>query len=129
MTDEARKAPSLAFLVRFGAPVFAKPPHPVDRLKLAQFGMRQGRAQLSVHNEGTQHQIVEGIQVKGLASDGRELFSQTLTDRYLLAGTVKEYSTVVPAGVCRALATLTAEVRTDKARASGQLQVDRHMCE
>jgi hypothetical protein len=87
-----------------------------------------GKVTFDLRNSGNQHQIVEGIVVRGLAADGEELFKSTLTDRYLLAGSRKDYSAPIPVAACARIAQLTAEVKTDKTRASGQAPVVQPAC-
>lgn len=127
--DERAKGPALSFLVRFGAPVFVKPARVVDRLEFEDLELRRGQVGFALHNAGTQHQLVENILLKGMGEDGKELFAVTLTDRYLLAGTRKQYRAPVPKDICARLATVRVEVRTDQARADGQIPVGSTNCQ
>ena len=127
-TGAERKA-ALNFLVRFGAPVFVKPPRTVDQVEVGEPKAAGGKVSFDVRNTGNQHQVVEGIVVRGLAADGQELFTTTLTDRYLLAGTRKHYVAPIPAHTCARVARVVADVRTDKSRTSGQNSVDRSACQ
>ena len=126
---EAERKAALSFLVRFGAPVFVKPLRIVDQVELGEPRAAGGKVSFDVRNTGNQHQVVEGIVVRGLAADGQELFTTTLTDRYLLAGTRKHYIAPIPAHACARVARVVADVRTDKSRTSGQTSVDPSACQ
>jgi fimbrial chaperone protein len=56
------------------------------------------------------------------------VWSLTLADRYLLAGTAKAYSAVIPRADCTRIASLSVEVRTDKLSTVRKLDVDPTMC-
>ncbi|HZY19761.1 MAG TPA: fimbria/pilus periplasmic chaperone [Ramlibacter sp.] len=126
---EGKRGAALTFLVRFGAPVFVRPAATTDALLLEGLGAARGQATFSMHNAGNQHQVVENIVVRGLATDGQELFAVALTDRYLLAGTRKRYSAPIPREACGRLASLSAEATTDKAKASGRMAVAGAACD
>lgn len=116
------------FLIRFGAPVFVGPVQPQDSLKLEHLTMAKGAVSLSARNAGNRHQIIQGIDLKGTDAAGKELYALTLTDRYLLAGTLKAFSAEIPAARCALLTTLSVEVKTDKLSTVRKLDVTPGMC-
>lgn len=125
----APKGAALTVLIRFGAPIFVRPVHPQNKLEIDRFELSGGSVRLTVRNSGNQHQLVEGINLKGLGPRAESLYATTLADRYLLAGTVKQYTAAIPKATCETLASLVAEIKTDKAQASGQIQAGRPMCQ
>jgi fimbrial chaperone protein len=125
----APKGAAITVLIRFGAPIFVKPVNPQDRIDIERFELSGGSIRLTVRNSGNQHQLVEGIHFKGLGAQAESLYATTLADRYLLAGTVKQYTTAIPKSTCETLVSLVAEIKTDKAHASGQIQAGRPMCQ
>jgi fimbrial chaperone protein len=120
--------PQLTVLIRFGAPIFVKPVKAEDRLDLESVEMAGGELSLTARNTGNQHQLVEGIHLKGTDSGGREVYALTLADRYLLAGTRKRYTTTVPRDQCARITQLSIEFKTDKATQGSKLAVGRGMC-
>lgn len=120
---------ALSFLVRFGVPVFVKPLRTVDQVEVGAPRARGGKVSFDLRNTGNQHQVIQEILVRGLAPDGQELFTTTLADRYLLAGTRKEYSAPIPDHACARVAQVVVDVRTDKSRASGQTPVEFSACQ
>lgn len=115
-------------LVRFGPPIFVKPAQAQDRLEVENLRVEGGEVRLALRNAGNQHQVVDSIRLKGNDGRGGEVFATTLADRYLLAGTVKEYAATLTREQCRALARVSAEAKTDKTLAQRQLEVRATAC-
>jgi fimbrial chaperone protein len=125
----APKGAALTVLIRFGAPIFVKPVHPQDKLEIEHFELAGGTVRLTLRNSGNQHQLVEGINLKGFGAGAESLYATTLADRYLLAGTVKQYTAAIPKATCETLSSLVAEIKTDKSQVSGRIQAGRQMCQ
>lgn len=124
--DEARA--QVNFLIRFGAPIFVGPVKPQDSLAVDNLAISKGTATFSAHNTGNRHQVVQGVSLKGVDRSGGEVYSLTLADRYLLAGTTKAFSAAIPRADCTRIASLSVEVRTDKLSTVRKLDVDPTMC-
>lgn len=116
------------FLIRFGAPIFVGPAKPQDSLTVDSLAIAKGAATFSAHNTGNRHQVVQGVSLKGVDRAGNEVYSLALADRYLLAGTIKTFSAVIPGADCTRIASLSVEVRTDKLSTVRKLDVDPTMC-
>jgi len=116
-------------LVRFAPPIFIKPPKVEDRLAVEQLQVTGGTIRFAVHNGGNQHQLVETIRLQGQGARGDSVYSMTLADRYLLAGTTRNYTASVPREQCLAMARLVTEVKTDKSLAQRQVDVTAAMCQ
>lgn len=121
--------PQVNLLLRFAAPIFVTPLQASDDADLTGIALEKGVLSLSVKNTGNRHQVLEGIQLKGLGADGHELYALTLADRYLLAGTTKAYTATIPAETCRQLAAMTMELKTDKLSRTRRLDVSRANCQ
>lgn len=124
----AGQAAQVSMLIRFGAPVFVRPLKPEDSLGMEQLDLVKGELSMVVKNTGNQHQLVEGIRLKGTDSQGSEVYTLTLADRYLLAGTVKRYSTSITQGQCSRISKLAIEFKTDKTKLNRELDVRAAMC-
>lgn len=118
----------VSVLVRFGAAIFIKPLKVQDGLEIEGLSLGKGTLSFSARNSGNRHQMVQGVQLKGVDATGQETYALTLADRYLLAGTVKPYTTSISADQCRKIASLEIEVKTDKVSAKGRLDVTRALC-
>jgi fimbrial chaperone protein len=121
-------AAQVNFLIRFGAPIFIGPVKPQDSLAVDSVSMTKGVVTFAAHNTGNRHQVVQGVFLKGVDAAGQEVYSLTLADRYLLAGTAKTFSATVGRPECMRLASLSVEVRTDKLSTVRKLDVDPNMC-
>lgn len=126
--QQTDKGAHLNVLIRFGAPIFVKPLQPQDRLSVEKIELAHAVLSLLARNTGNQHQVVEGIDLKGEDGQGREIYALTLSDRYLLAGTSKRYKAAIPKDVCDRIARLSIEFKTDKTTQAGKLDVDKAMC-
>jgi fimbrial chaperone protein len=123
-----RGSAQVAVLIRFGAPIFITPASPRDSAEFTELALSKGVLTLGIKNTGNRHQVVQGIDIKGADAQGNEVYSLTLADRYLLAGTAKAYSTSIPAPQCTKIASLTVELKTDKLGLKNKLDVTRAMC-
>ena len=126
-TPESKGA-QINVLIRFGAPVFVRPLKPQDSLEIESLELAKGVLTLLAKNTGNQHQVVQGIQLKGTDALGKEVYALTLADRYLLTGTAKTYSTTIAADKCAKMAVLAVEFKTDKLSVTRKLDVTRTMC-
>ncbi|MBE7939694.1 molecular chaperone [Ramlibacter aquaticus] len=118
----------VSLLLRFGAPIFVTPVQATDDAELQVASLDKGVLKLSAHNTGNRHQVIEGIHLRGLGADGKELYAMTLADRYLLAGTTKAFSTTLDAATCRALASIEVTLKTDRLSRVRKLDVSRADC-
>ncbi|MBA3773521.1 MAG: molecular chaperone [Ramlibacter sp.] len=120
--------PQIKFLIRFGAPVFVGPAQPQDLLEITELELAKGALKLTAKNTGNRHQVFQGVDLKGLDATGKEVYALTLTDRYLLTGSSKTFTTSIPAAQCGQIASLVAGVKTDKQSVNRKLDVTRAMC-
>jgi len=115
-------------LIRFGAPIFVTPLQPRDGLEIESLSLVNGVLTVAARNSGNRHQFVQGINLKGLDGKGEEVYTLTLADRYLLAGTAKSYTTTIDGDRCSRITDLVIEFRTDKQSMKRKLEVSRAMC-
>lgn len=115
-------------LIRFGAPVFIAPLKPQDRLDIESFSLAKGSIRFAAKNSGNRHQVVQGIELKGSDEGGKPVYALTLADRYLLTGTSKVYTAIIPADQCAKITRLSLEFKTDKLTVAHKLDVSRAMC-
>ena len=115
-------------LIRFGAPVFIAPLKPQDSLDIESFGLTRGNVTISAKNTGNRHQVVQGIELKGIDAGGSEVYALTLADRYLLTGSAKTYTAAISADQCAKITQLSLEFKTDKLSVARKLGVTRAMC-
>jgi len=55
-------------------------------------------------------------------------FSKELSGWYLLSGVSRPYATTIPDETCKALSRLEIEVKTDRFKLNGKLDVGQTMC-
>lgn len=107
-------------LMRFGAPIFVAAVKPQDGLVIEAIALSKGVLTFSARNTGNRHQVVQAVDLKGFDPKGGLVYSLTLADRYLLAGTRKSFSTVIAPDQCAKIAVLAIDMKTDKAAVSAQ---------
>jgi fimbrial chaperone protein len=122
------KGPQIAFLIRFGAPVFIAPVTPEDALELGAMKLTAGALTFQARNNGNRHQIVQAIELRGADAAGKEVFAAKLADRYLLAHAAKPYAASIAADACAKMASLEIEFKTDKLSARQKMDVTQAMC-
>jgi fimbrial chaperone protein len=122
------KGVQIAFLIRFGAPIFVGPLKPEDGLEVTAMKMTGGALSFQARNSGNRHQMVQAIEVRGLDAAGKEVYATKLADRYILARATKPYTASIAAVACVKLASLEIEVKTDKLAARHKMDVTPSMC-
>jgi fimbrial chaperone protein len=120
--------PQVSFLIRFGAPIFVAPLKPQDGLEITALELAKGVVNLRAKNTGNRHQVVQGIDFRGSDANGKEVFAFTVTDRYLLTGTTKSFTTSIAAGQCARIASLAVNLKTDRLSVDRKLDVSAVMC-
>lgn len=118
----------VAIAVRFGIPIFVKPGKEDLRGEVSELTLTGGTASGTVRNPGNVHLLVRAVHFRGKDGSGREIFSKELGGWYLLAGAERTYSADLPAEICREVARVDVEVRTDTLAFAGTLGVDPSMC-
>ena len=126
-TGDANAA-NVGFLINFGLPVFFAPIEPKAQLQIEALSLAGGQVSARLVNSGNVFQFIQEMAVIGLDASGTEIFRQPLTDRYLLAGTARTYTTIISSDHCKALAVVEFSVRTDKSSANANKNADEHAC-
>jgi fimbrial chaperone protein len=116
------------FLIRFGLPIFAAPIQPKDGLALEGLELKNGVVLIAARNTGNRHQVFQSLRLEGKDSAGKRVYGLDIADRYLLASTLKSYTTVLSSEQCREIAVLNVEIQTDKLTETRKLDVNRAMC-
>jgi fimbrial chaperone protein len=126
--EPGTKGAHITFLIRFGAPIFIAPLKAEDGLEILGMALAQGNLTFAAKNTGNRHQMIKGIHVRGADASGKEVYSATLADRYLLTGSTKPYKTAIAPEQCSKIAAVEVEYITDKLSTKHKLEVARAMC-
>jgi fimbrial chaperone protein len=110
--------------IRFGVPIFLKPQKEESRGELTKVAVAQNKLAIAVNNTGNQHFIIKTIAVQSGDS-----FRKEINGWYLLAGAARTYSVDIPADVCKSLAKLDVNIKTDKLELSRSVDVTPEMCQ
>jgi fimbrial chaperone protein len=122
------KGANIAIAIRFGVPIFVRPLKEDLRGEVVGVGMSTGTLRVPVRNSGNIHFLIQRILIRGKNPKGEEIFSKELNGWYLLAGASRTYTAVVPPDVCREIAGIVVEVKTDRLLLNGNLVADPSMC-
>lgn len=123
---EAATAPGtaqVAFLFRFGVPVFLPPAVPKPEPEVAQPELRDGKLSVVVRNSGNQHFRLTRIAI----TDGAG-HQQEMQGWYSLAGSTRTYTADIPPAVCRAAKSLNVQLEGEGIRLDRKLDVDPAGC-
>ena len=124
-----RGSAQISVLIRFGAPIFVAPIKSDDSADITSLGVSKAVVDLTIKNTGNRHQLLQGIELRGVDSFGKEIYALTLADRYLLNGASKGYKAAIPADQCAKLSALSVELKTDKAGAKRKIDVYPSSCQ
>ena len=113
----------IAFLFRFGVPVFLPPAVPKAVPEVMQPTLDKGKISLVVKNAGNQHFRLTRLVI----SDGAN-YNQEIAGWYSLAGTARTYTADVPPAVCRQARKLNILIEGEGLRLDRQLDVDPARC-
>jgi fimbrial chaperone protein len=119
---------NIAIAIRFGVPIFVKPLKEELKGEIEKVDFSKGVLNALIKNRGNTHFIIQSIDIKGRNAKGEESFSKELSGWYLLSGVSRSYTTTIPEEMCKALSRLDLEVRTDRVKLNGKLDVDQTMC-
>jgi fimbrial chaperone protein len=119
---------SVTVAVRFGVPIFVRPPTSDVRAQLEALSVKAGRAQVTVRNAGPVHFRITGVRFRALGADGATTWESTVQGWYLLVGTQRTYAAALPAEACRASRALRVEVLGDKLDAASDLALTPELC-
>jgi fimbrial chaperone protein len=114
--------------VRFGVPIFVRPPASDVQAQLAGLSVKGGHAQATVRNSGPVHFRITGVRFRALGADGAVEWEQTLQGWYLLPGAQREYAATLPAKACRAARTLRVNLLGDKLDVTSEVQLKPEQC-
>lgn len=120
---------NIAVAIRFGVPVFVKPPKEEIRGEIGKLAMTEGVLSIPVRNAGNAHFVIRSIVVAGENGKGEKVFSRDIGGWYLLEGALRVHATEVPKDVCGGLARITAIVSAETFSLAGELSPDNTMCE
>jgi fimbrial chaperone protein len=119
---------NVAVAIRFGVPIFVKPLKEEVKGEIEKVDLSKGVLDAFVKNIGNAHFIINSVDIKGKNVKGEEIFSKELSGWYLLSGVSRRYTANIPQEVCKALSRLDIEVKTDRFKLNGKLDVDQAMC-
>jgi len=119
---------AVAINIRFGVPIFVKPLKESPKGEIEKVELSKGVLNVSLKNTGNVHFIVNSIDVKGKNAKGEETFSKELSGWYLLSGVKRLYTMPIPEVLCKEISGLEIELKTDKLKLSGRLDVNQEMC-
>lgn len=118
----------VAIAIRFGVPIFIKPPDENLKGVIESVTLTEGTAKAVLKNTGNVHFKITTVSVTGLTADGREQFSKEIKGWYLLAGAAREYGTPVPHDVCNKLERIRFDIKAEGVSLSGSHPVQKEMC-
>ncbi len=120
--------PRVRVLVRLGAPVFVAPLTSRQQLALPAFEATHHQVRWTLRNEGSRHEVFQGITLRGLDAAGTEVYRRELVGRYFLAGTTRQFRADLPSETCPQIQRLTLEVRTDRTAINRPLEASALTC-
>jgi fimbrial chaperone protein len=113
----------VAFLFRFGVPVFVPPAVPKPQPEVPDPTLKGGKLSVVVRNTGNQHFRV----LKVVFGDGAG-YQKDVSGWYSLAGTERTYTADIPGDVCRKATAFSVAVEGEGFRLDRKVNVDPASC-
>lgn len=124
----AADAAGVRVLTKMGIPIFIRPAKETATASLEDVGMREGVLHFTVNNTGTVHFVPQAVTVRGVATDGQQVFEQQLPAWYILSGGTRTFDLAVAAGDCARTNSLTVEVGLGTASLKESVQTPGGAC-
>ncbi|MFQ5464951.1 MAG: molecular chaperone [Thermodesulfobacteriota bacterium] len=118
----------LGFTIRLSVPIFITPPKVVVRNSLERVELSQGKALLTLKNNGTVHAVVRKVAVSALDGDAKEVFRKEISGWYVLAGDVRTYAIDLPREECLKAGTIKGVLEVGESVLERQVEVDSSQC-
>ena len=119
---------TVAIAIQFGVPVFVAPPKEETKAVIADTTLQEGKASFTVQNEGNSHFRIDTVTLQGISAAGDIVYTKELEGWYLLSGSSRTFSVVIPPDACQGSATLGIQVNADRIKLNGKIDVDKAMC-
>ena len=123
------KGSTVHMYMKIGVPVFISPLKKEEKGAIEAVNLQKGKAEIKVQNKGNLHFMVTAVQIKGVNTQGQEIFSRDIGGWYILSGLSKAYEISIPQDVCSKMTQLNIEVKTNNnVIFKEQIQVEKLMC-
>jgi len=127
-SKQRSKQSSVTVAIRFGVPIFVRPPTSDVQAQIEGLSLKAGRVQATVRNSGPVHFRITGVHFRALGADGTVEWEHTLQGWYLLPGAQREYAAKLPTKACRTARTLRVDLLGDKLNATSEVQLKPEQC-
>ncbi len=118
----------LTIAFRFTTPIFVRPLKPQESVVVEKMEMTKGVVSAVIKNTGNVHIKLFKVAFRGIAADGKELFSKDVSGWYILQGLSLPYDAAVPKEVCSNLAIVDVSAQTENVKINGTMNVQKKMC-
>jgi len=112
----------LAVAVRFGVPIFVKPPNEIVRGEITRITMEKGVLRIVVLNNGNTH-----FKIISIVATAENILQQ-VNGWYLLPGAKREYQISMPSDTCNKFGKIDVVVKTDRLQLEKVLEIVSSMC-
>ena len=106
--DAQRKGAQVAFVLRFGIPIFLRPETEQISGSIERVDATPGGAAVIVRNTGNRNFQIQSLNVKS-----GSLFEKDIVGGYVLAGSSKKLAVEIPPDICRKLDKLQIVLKSD----------------
>ena len=113
---------------RIGIPIFQHTGKAKAQSVIENFGVLDGEIGFSVHNVGSAHTIIQGLKLRGIGLDGRNLFENTAEAGYLLAQHRQNFALTFDPAQCAKTKQLVITAITEDGTITGTADVAQSAC-
>lgn len=121
--DQTRvAAAAIAVAIRFGVPIFVKPPQETIRGAITSLTMLDNALIVKVQNTGNVHFIIEALTAT------RASFKKSIQGWYLLPGITRDYTIPLDTDGCQAVGAVQVSVKTNRLELSETMPANQVKC-
>jgi len=118
----------LTIAFRFATPIFVRPLKPQESAVVEKIEMSKGVVKAVVKNTGNVHIKLSNVTFRGIAADGKELFTKEIAGWYILNGISVPYEAAVPKESCEGLVKIETQAKSESLTINGTMSVQKKMC-
>ena len=118
----------MQLLTRMGVPVFLAGASSRMDARLSGVGLSGNTVRFTLENTGTVHFVPGSVRAVGSTSTGETVIDRKLEGWYVLPGSARRFSLVVPPPDCSRIRSMTFEVQVNGSALKERLETPRGTC-
>lgn len=128
LVDRSQESTALSFALRFSIPVFVQSKGMKATISVAEAGVDDGVANITLSNTGTEHVMVKHLHLTGLNEQQKALFHKQEKGWYVLPGVKNQFQLALSDQHCQQANSLELAARTSVKTVVTRIEKDQIRC-